>query len=138
VKELALSKLRGKDQLNLADIRKVTGAWLREKRERAGFSQRVLAEKVGFDYYTFISQIETGRGKIPSDKYAVYADALGIPRREFGIEMLRSTDPELYEMVFGDMESGLSASGKAEFANVGSGYDTIEARLAKLEALLRR
>ena len=59
------SKLRGKDQVLLAEIRKVSGAWLREKREAAGLSQKAVAELVGFDYYTFISQVECGRGKIP-------------------------------------------------------------------------
>ena len=40
------------------------GVWLRSLREERGLSQRQLANQLSLDYYTFISQLETGRGKI--------------------------------------------------------------------------
>ena len=47
------------------ELRREAGLWLRELRERRGLSQRQLASHLGAEYYTFISQLETGRGRIP-------------------------------------------------------------------------
>jgi len=46
-------------------LRREAGIWLKELREARGLSQRDLANLVGVEYYTFISQIESGRGRIP-------------------------------------------------------------------------
>jgi len=59
-------------------LRKETGRWLRELREKRGLSQRELADKVGAEVYTLISQLEHGRGRIPPDRYLVWAQALEI------------------------------------------------------------
>jgi transcriptional regulator with XRE-family HTH domain len=64
-------------------LRWEAGRWLRELREERGLSQRELAHKVGVEYYTLIAQLEHGRGRIPSDQYLIWADALGVDRREF-------------------------------------------------------
>ena len=64
------------------DLRIKAGRWLRELREKRGLSQRQLAQKVGAEYYTFISQLELGRGRIPPDRYLVWAHALGVDPRE--------------------------------------------------------
>ena len=63
-------------------LRKEAGRWLRELREKRGLSQRELAHKVGAEIYTLISQLEQGRGRIPPDRYLVWADALGIEPAE--------------------------------------------------------
>ena len=63
-------------------LRKEAGRWLRELREKRGLSQRELADKVGADIYTLISQLEHGRGRIPPDRYLVWADALEIETAE--------------------------------------------------------
>jgi len=60
-----------------------SGAWLCELREKRGLSQRELAQRVGAEFYTFISQLEAGLGRIPQDRYLVWADALGVEPREF-------------------------------------------------------
>lgn len=44
----------------------------------SGGSLRELAKRVDASYYTFISQLETGRGRIPPDRYQVQAQALDI------------------------------------------------------------
>ncbi len=49
------------------ELRREGGRWLKEKREQANLSQRQLAAKVGAEYYTLISQLETGRGRVASD-----------------------------------------------------------------------
>ena len=63
--------------------RKQAGRWLRELRENCGLSQRQLATKVGAEYYTIISQLEAGRGRIPPDRYLVWASALNVEPQEF-------------------------------------------------------
>ena len=47
------------------ELRKRAGSWLRARRSELGLSQRELAVRVNMEYYTFISQIEAGRGRIP-------------------------------------------------------------------------
>ena len=69
-------------------------------RESRGLTQRELAEKVGFDYYTFIAQIEAGRGRIPPERYGAYARALNVPSREFVQTMLKYYDPVTYRHLF--------------------------------------
>ena len=82
-------------------LRSKAGSWLRELREKRGLSQRELAQKVGAEYYTFISQLEHGRGRIPPDRYLVWADALGVNPREFVRGLMSYYDPMTYSIVFG-------------------------------------
>ena len=80
------------------------GVWLRELREEQGMSQRDLSEKLGLEYYTFISQLENGRGKIPSNRYRDWAQALGQEPKTFVRKLLMHYDPVSYEILFsGDM-----------------------------------
>jgi transcriptional regulator with XRE-family HTH domain len=83
-------------------LRNEAGLWLRELREKRGLSQRELAEKVGAEYYTFISQLETGRGRIPPDRYLVWADALGVEPRAFVRTLMSYYDPVTYNIIFGE------------------------------------
>jgi ribosome-binding protein aMBF1 (putative translation factor) len=82
------------------DLRRDGGRWLKEQRDRAGLSQRQLAERVGADYYTFISQLETGRGRIPPDRYRLWARALGQEPRDFVRELMRYYDPITHDILF--------------------------------------
>src|ERR1700751_5323459 len=89
---------------DVQELRREGGKWLKEQRERAGLSQRQLAEQVGAEYYTFISQLETGRGRIPPDRYLVWAEALGVEPEFFVRNLLRSYDPVTYSILFGKSE----------------------------------
>jgi transcriptional regulator with XRE-family HTH domain len=82
-------------------LRRKAGRWLRLLRERRGLSQRDLAKKVGAEYYTFISQLEHGRGRIPPDRYLVWADALGVEPRELVLGLMPYYDPVTYNVIFG-------------------------------------
>src|SRR3954463_1910449 len=82
-------------------LRREGGVWRKGLREAAGLSQRQLAAKVGADYYTFISQLETGRGRIPPDRYTDWAKALGMSDKDFVREVLRFYDPITYGILFG-------------------------------------
>ena len=83
------------------ELRREAGRWLKQLREAAGLSQRDLAARVGADYYTFISQLETGRGRIPPDRYEAWAEALEVEPRAFVTEILRFYDPATYRILFG-------------------------------------
>ena len=83
------------------ELRREGGRWLKELRERRGLSQRALASLVGAEYYTFISQLESGRGRIPPDRYHAWAEALGINAREMVQTLLQFYDPVTHETLFG-------------------------------------
>jgi transcriptional regulator with XRE-family HTH domain len=85
---------------DVAVLRRDAGLWLKQLRETLGLSQRDLAEMVGVEYYTFISQVESGRGRIPPDRYRVWAEALGVPARDFVMKLMRYYDPVTYRILF--------------------------------------
>jgi transcriptional regulator with XRE-family HTH domain len=87
-------------------LRKDGGAWLRRCREEAGLSQRELAERIEVGYYTFVSQIEAGRGRIPAERYGIWADALDMNAKEFVRNILSFYEPSTHQILFGDEERG--------------------------------
>ncbi|MGU3546204.1 helix-turn-helix domain-containing protein [Methylobacterium sp. A52T] len=90
------------DSEEVLELRREGGRYLKELREARGLSQRQLAALVGADYYTFISQLETGRGRIPPDRYRAWAEALAIEPRVFVRNVMRFYDPITHEILFGD------------------------------------
>lgn len=86
--------------------RTALGQWLRTLREAEGLSQRELADRLNLDYYTFISQLENGRGKIPTHRYAEWAVALGQQPKSFVRELLRHYEPMTYQILFEDDATG--------------------------------
>src|SRR5271167_423543 len=84
----------------VVELRREAGQWLKRLREAQGLSQRDLADAVGVEYYTFISQVESGRGRIPPDRYRAWAKALRVPAREFVIKLMRYYDPVTYRILF--------------------------------------
>jgi hypothetical protein len=47
-----------------------------------------------------MSQIEAGKGRIPPDKYEAFARAYKVNRKWFAQNLLRLTDPCMFEMLF--------------------------------------
>jgi transcriptional regulator with XRE-family HTH domain len=92
-------------QSGALELRQEAGRWLKELREARGLSQRGLAGRVGADYYTFISQLESGRGRIPPDRYLVWATALGVEPRLFVRTLMRFYDPVTHSIVFADEDA---------------------------------
>lgn len=84
----------------MSERRREAGAWLRRLRENRGFTQRQLAECVGIDYYTFVSQIESGRGRIPADRYQKWANALEVDPKDFVRNILSFYEPATYKILF--------------------------------------
>jgi transcriptional regulator with XRE-family HTH domain len=82
-------------------LRRAGGVWLRELRENSHLSQREMAKLVDAEYYTFISQLETGRGRVPPDRYRDWAKALNVEPRGFVKQLLSYYDPVTYDILFG-------------------------------------
>jgi len=78
-------------------LRKKAGKWLKIKRQAAALTQKDLAKKLGLDYYTFISQIESGHARVPSSLFPSWAQALGVEGPEFARKMLEFYDPHAYQ-----------------------------------------
>lgn len=85
---------------NVKVLRKQAGAWLKELRANAGLSQMQLAERLGYKYYTFISQIENGFGRLPTDSMEAWAHALGVNPSHFTRKLISFYEPELYRLLY--------------------------------------
>jgi transcriptional regulator with XRE-family HTH domain len=81
-------------------LRKQAGSWLKELRTAAALSQIQLAQILGFKYYTFISQVENGFGRVPTESMEAWARALGAEPPEFARKLLSYYEPELYRLLF--------------------------------------
>jgi transcriptional regulator with XRE-family HTH domain len=82
-------------------LRRAAGAWLKKLRADAALSQIDLAQKLGLKYYTFISQVENGFGRVPTESMEAWARALGVDPSAFAKRLLSYYDPELYRLLFG-------------------------------------
>ncbi|MDB5455014.1 MAG: HipB-family transcriptional regulator [Caulobacter sp.] len=85
-------------------LRRQAGRWLKATREMAGLTQAELAEKIGLRYYTFVSQVENGLGRVPIETQAAWAEAIGLDPGDFARILLRYYEPELYRLLFGAVE----------------------------------
>lgn len=90
-------------------LRQEAGRWLKAAREAAGLTQAELAERVGLRYYTFVSQVESGLGRVPIESQGAWAETLGHDPAEFARTLLRFYEPELSRLLFGDEEIAASA-----------------------------
>lgn len=82
-------------------LRKEAGDWLKQRRADAGLSQVVLAERLGMKYYTFISQVENGFSRVPTEAMEGWAVQLGLEPAAFAKHLLLYYEPELYRLLFG-------------------------------------
>ena len=89
-------------------LRKQAGRWLKALREEQGLSQRQLAQRVEVEYYTFISQLEAGRGRVPPERYEIWARALGMEPRPFVKHLMQYYDPVTHAILFGDESESVS------------------------------
>jgi len=87
---------------NASALRKQAGRYVKQLREAAELTQNELAQRINWPYYTMISQIESGRTRIPPDKIADYAKALGVNQREFAKKLLSYYDPYMWVVLFGN------------------------------------
>ena len=64
-------------------------------------TQRALADKLKLDYYTFISQVETGAARVPPEAQVAWAKALEVDSQEFAKKLLSYYDPHTHRAIFG-------------------------------------
>jgi transcriptional regulator with XRE-family HTH domain len=81
-------------------LRVKAGRWLRELRKDRGLTQRELKRMVGVGAEAFISQLENGKGRIPPERYVIWAHALGVEPGEFARKLLSYYDPLTYAILF--------------------------------------
>jgi transcriptional regulator with XRE-family HTH domain len=81
-------------------LRREAGRWLKSAREAAGLTQADLAGLVGLRYYTFVSQVEGGLGRVPIEAQEAWAQALGLDPQMFARTLLRYYEPELFRLLF--------------------------------------
>jgi len=123
----------GAESHDTARLRQEGGRWLRAHREALGLTQRDLALAIGLDYYSFVSQIESGRGRVPINQMEAWAAALKMSRREFARGVLRFYDPVTYAMLFEDAAATVEdkADGNAAMAELAARIERLEGKLSK-------
>ncbi|WP_051379803.1 helix-turn-helix domain-containing protein [Bradyrhizobium murdochi] len=82
-------------------LRKLAGDWLKQRRADAELSQADLAARLGLKYYTFISQVENGFSRVPTEIMGAWAGELGLEPAVFARHLLRYYEPELHRLLFG-------------------------------------
>jgi transcriptional regulator with XRE-family HTH domain len=82
-------------------LRKQAGDWLKQRRADAGLSQIDLAARLGLKYYTFISQVENGFSRVPTEIMAAWATELSLEPAAFAKHLLLYYEPELHRLLFG-------------------------------------
>lgn len=82
-------------------MRKQAGDWLKARRAEAGLSQVDLAARLGLKYYTFISQVENGFSRVPTESMEAWAVALKLEPSSFARHLLVYYEPELHRLLFG-------------------------------------
>jgi hypothetical protein len=100
-----LSERRTKTAADMRQLRKDAGNWLKDQRLIAGLSQMDLSNSLDLKYYTFISQVENGFGRVPSGSMEKWARALGISPALFARTLLGYYDPDLYRLLFEEERS---------------------------------
>jgi transcriptional regulator with XRE-family HTH domain len=89
-----------KAEPQVKQLRKQAGDWLKKLRSRAGLSQVQLADALGLKYYTFVSQVENGFGRVPIESMEAWAKALNVEPSDFAKRLLSFYEPELYRLLY--------------------------------------
>lgn len=97
------TKVRGEESEKTKltrQMRRDAGRWLGAQREKAGATQAQVAEHVGYRYYTFVSQVEGGHGRVPSEHFELWAQAINVDPQSFTKKLLGFYEPEIYRLLF--------------------------------------
>lgn len=92
--------------MNSQDESKVrAGRFLRQLRKNAAKTQREAAKDIGLDYYTFISQVETGHSRLPAEMWEAVAKSYAVSPQGLAKNLLKFYDPCTYKILFGPITS---------------------------------
>ena len=75
------------------------GEYLASLRRDADMTQKNLSDVLNLNYYTFISQVENGQGRLPPYLWVKTANALKVDVKEFSKKMMKFYDPHAYAAV---------------------------------------
>lgn len=79
--------------------RRQAGAWLKKLRMDAGLTLSGFAVRPRFPYYAFVSQVETGRVRVPTQKLRDGVEAAGVNPTEFTKRLLSFYEPGLHRLL---------------------------------------
>lgn len=82
-------------------LRSEAGLFVKSLRAQQSLTQRDVAVALKLNYYTMISQIESGSARIPPDLYVPYAKVLNVDPRLFVQKLLEFYDPHTYSALYG-------------------------------------
>ena len=99
--DVSTERLPGGALPDAKQLRKLAGDWLKQRRADAELSQADLAVRLGLKYYTFISQVENGFSRVPTEIMGAWAKELGIEQAAFAKHLLMYYEPELHRLLFG-------------------------------------
>lgn len=99
--DVSAEHLPGKAAPDAKKLRKLAGDWLKQRRADAELSQADLAARLGLKYYTFISQVENGFSRVPTEIMGAWAGELGLEPAVFARHLLMYYEPELHRLLFG-------------------------------------
>ncbi|MEO1722021.1 MAG: helix-turn-helix transcriptional regulator [Pseudomonadota bacterium] len=119
------------NEADVQELRRAGGRWLKALRTARGLSQRQMAREVGAEYYTFISQLENGRGRIPPDRYRAWARSLGLAPSTFVFNLMRFYDPVTFELLFD--EDGKFGGDTSRFRRIDAAVEDTPAKATGAE-----
>ena len=76
------------------------GQRMKRVREDLQMTQLDMANATDQTYFTFISQVESGKAKIPTRDLSKWAKALKLDTYEFAKSYLKAVDQHLFEAIF--------------------------------------
>lgn len=76
------------------------GTQLKDARQKEGYTQKALAEALGVEYYTMVSQMELGYISIPPALWVPIAQTLKMDVSTWVLTCLQEYQPELFQALF--------------------------------------
>lgn len=82
-------------------LRKKIGGHLQRLRQGVELTQVQVAERLGYQYFTFVAQIEQGRARVPPEDWMKWAKLYKQEPKAFSRTLLKHYDPHVFEACFG-------------------------------------
>ncbi|KQT71362.1 hypothetical protein ASG51_10475 [Methylobacterium sp. Leaf465] len=93
------------DSAGVSEPGREGGRFLKPLRAARGLCRRPLATVVGAEYDTVLSQLETGRGRIPPNCYRAWAAVRDVPVKALVRDPMRVDGPLTHAILFADHDA---------------------------------
>jgi transcriptional regulator with XRE-family HTH domain len=80
-------------------LRKAAGVYLKTLREKQDLTQLKLAQLLGYSWYSYVSQIESGANRVPSENIEDWARVLHVDVEELATKLLSYYDPFMFKLL---------------------------------------